>query len=424
MSFFTKCILFLFFITNISLLSARQLLYIGCYADDKIYTYDITRVVYPFPLGTIGGISDPRGIVFSPDAKYAYVTAFTRDQVIKIDTTTNLPVGQPIAVGSQPHGIAITPDGQFLYVTSYGSADISVISTETDTVVDTIAVTGSDSYQILFTPSGKFAYVTSNIDDTIHVINTETRTEITGSNYPISLSGRPRALTITPDGQLVYAVLNDNAKVAVIDTTDNQVQPLISVGNTPLSIDITPDGLFAYVANSGNSSNISIIDLLSNNAVTSFTDASIVNPRSLAITPDGRLVYVVDELGPIHLISTRSQAVVTLQNPISTGADSMVIAISPATMDAHAITAKVNAFLSIDYYNTISWSAPVNPFPLMYKIYRDKKHQNLIAKINCISELKYEDHNLSAASIYHYYIVAENAYGPVAMTEISATTSK
>ena len=423
MSFFIKCILFLFFITNISLLSARQLLYIGCYTDDKIYAYDITNTLFPFPMGTIGGISDPRGIVFSPDAKYAYATAFAQDQVIKIDTTTNSAVGLPITVGGKPVGIAITPDGQFLYVTSNSSADISVISTETDTVVDTITVNASDTHQVLFTPSGKFAYATSNADNTLHVINTETREEIIGPDYPIALGGRPVSLTISPDGQFVYAVLNNNGKVAVIDTADNQVQPQIPVGNTPLSIDITSDGLFAYVANEGNSI-ISIIDLLSGNAGTDFSDAGIVNPRSLAITPDNKFIYITSALGSISIMSTQSQALVTPKKPISTGPDSMVIAISPATMDAYAVTDKTNTFLSTDYYNTIRWSAPVNPFPLMYKIYRDRKHQNLIARINCISELKYEDHNLRATNTYHYYIVAENFYGPVAITETSAITGK
>ena len=328
MSFFTKCILSLFFITNIGLLSARQLLYIGCVSDDKIYTYDITNSEIPFPLGTIDGIDNPQDIVFSSDAKYAYVTVKDQDQVIRIDTTTNSTVGSPITVGSQPHGMAITPDGQFLYVTSDGSADISVISTETNTVVDTITITASDTYDLVFTPAGKFAYVISYTDMTLHLINTETREEITGNGYPITLSGTPFKVAITPDGQYVYVTINSHGKVAVIDTSDNTVLPLIPVGTAPQSIAITPDNLFAYVTNYDNNA-ISIIDVVSNTVITDLTDASIVGPTTLAVTPDGMLVYIVDGQGFIHIISTRSQGLVTLKNPVFYGNRSCIYCHQP-----------------------------------------------------------------------------------------------
>ncbi|MCH7518326.1 MAG: hypothetical protein IH964_04780, partial [Candidatus Dadabacteria bacterium] len=49
---------------------------------------------------------------------FAYVTNAGSNNVIVIDTATNMVVGPPIPVGTTPIGVAITPKGTRAYVTN------------------------------------------------------------------------------------------------------------------------------------------------------------------------------------------------------------------------------------------------------------------------------------------------------------------
>jgi len=106
------------------------------------------------------------------------------------------------------------------------------------------------------------------------------------------------------DGKEVKEVmgseLGDTHKVAVT----------ISVGKTPFDIAVTPDGKYVYVTN-GEDNTVSII------STASYSVAKVVSvnrfPGGIAVSPDGKLVYVGHfDANTLAVISTASQKVIEM----------------------------------------------------------------------------------------------------------------
>jgi YVTN family beta-propeller protein len=106
----------------------------------------------------------------------------------------------------------------------------------------------------------------------------------------------PSVIVNSPDGTRVYALYEGAvgfpSTVVVIDTSSNTIVATISpVGEAPLGLAITPDGKTLYVADQ--ISQVVIVDTASN-AVTGSIPVT-GNPFSAAITPDGTRLYVALE---------------------------------------------------------------------------------------------------------------------------------
>jgi YVTN family beta-propeller protein len=74
--------------------------------------------------------------------------------------------------------------------------------------------------------------------------------------------------------------------VSVIDTATNTVATTVAVGTAPLGVAVTPDGKHVYVANQGSSS-VSVIETTGNTVMA--TVAVGIAPIGVAVTPDGKL---------------------------------------------------------------------------------------------------------------------------------------
>ena len=254
-------------------------------------------------VGTILVEPSPRGVVVTPDGKYAYVmnggTTGTGN-VSVIDAGTNKVVGT-IPVGGMPYGVAVTPDGKYAYVTNTGRNVVSVINTATNTVVGTIPV-GSSPRGVAVTPDGKYAYVvnsgaTGNVSVIDTVTNTVVRTIPTGADTTLS------GIAITPDGKHAYIVAIMGT-ISVIDTVTNTV-----VGTIPgresrgllFGVAVTPDGKYAYVTNTFDTGSIYngtvlVIDTATNTVVGTISVGE-GHVLMVAITPDGKYAYVVSHGG-------------------------------------------------------------------------------------------------------------------------------
>jgi YVTN family beta-propeller protein len=74
--------------------------------------------------------------------------------------------------------------------------------------------------------------------------------------------------------------------VSVIDTATNTVATTVAVGTAPLGVAVTPDGKHVYVANQGSSS-VSVIETTGNTVMA--TVAVGIAPIGVAVTPDGKM---------------------------------------------------------------------------------------------------------------------------------------
>jgi DNA-binding beta-propeller fold protein YncE len=273
-------------------------------------------------------------LVVTPDGKTVYVLD-SSIAVTPISTATNRP-GSPIQVGSlAPYcEMAITPDGKSLYVaipSGGNTSHVIPIATATNMPGKRITVAGTVS-TIVAAPDGKTVYLVGNIGDEIEVTPIATATNTPGK--PIIVAAGDAIITqpavITPDGQTIYIAdsMANGANTNVMDViafgtaTNRRVK---TFGFDALSVDgmaITPDGQTLYVATQppGTKKQTSVpgdpqayscvsppgevtpIVTATNTAGRPITVGC--RPQSIAVTPDGKTIYVAASSDTVTPIDT------------------------------------------------------------------------------------------------------------------------
>lgn len=156
---------------------------------------------------------------------------------------------------------------------------VAVVDLETNELVDTI-ITGeaaSAPWFVVASSDGRYVYVT---------------------NYRKHLGETSFA------GENFLDATDNTGEVVVIQTSDNTIIARIEVGYNPEEMVITPDDRFLYVANYakygfGDRHTISKIDTRTFEVETIDLDHAFEvvgkSPRGMAISPDGRLVYIISD---------------------------------------------------------------------------------------------------------------------------------
>jgi YVTN family beta-propeller protein len=124
----------------------------------------------------------------------------------------------------------------------------------------------------------------------------------------------------------VYVANSGNGTVSVINSTTNAVVGAIGVGGEPVDIAITPDGRYAWVVDESGGS-VSVIDTRTRTVVQGPIQVGL-KPRGIAITPNGGYAYVAnsgDETVTVLNAVTYSQ----VGQPIKVGKEPDGVAISP-----------------------------------------------------------------------------------------------
>jgi YVTN family beta-propeller protein len=158
-------------------------------------------------------------------------------------------------------------------------------------------------------PDGTIGYVTEPASNRLLVLDTRTGA-VTAS---IGVGDTPSGLAVSPDGRQIWVVntglFQEPGSVSVVATNTHLVVRTISVGIGPIDVAFSPDGRRAYVTNSGllvaggsvsvvDTSSLSVVQAL-NPTVPPLPNQPGWNPTSVAVSPDGRQVWVseVDALG-------------------------------------------------------------------------------------------------------------------------------
>jgi DNA-binding beta-propeller fold protein YncE len=194
----------------------------------------------------------------------------------------------------------VTPDGRFVYVTNDWSGALSVVRTTDLQLVAQISFNhgwGSDG-QVVCSPSSEYAYATwYHSGGGIAVVRAADQV-VTDS---LTLEGRLRGLTISPDGQRLFvAVEADSGLIVDVRLPDNVIEDTIftpGVWSYTTSLQVAPDGTRLY-AGSLETGDVYAIDL-SDNTVEWRVPLSGTSTASgaVAMHPSGSPLYVVDHQG-------------------------------------------------------------------------------------------------------------------------------
>lgn len=216
-----------------------------------------------------------------------------------------------VSTGKDPLALVIDSNQKNVYVINSGSHDISVIDLSLRSLVRKIAV-GLHPVSLVISSDGTKLYVANQLSQDVSIIDL-----ITFQSSKISLSNQPIALCLSQDQTKLYVALSGvEGSLSVIDLSTNEVVEEVSLGEMPSGIVIGNLGRGAVLNRT--ESTISLLHFSETTEVEAKIPIEGFVPGTMAISPDGRTIYVGDLIfGTIDAIDVMTKKVKNLYRGFS-----------------------------------------------------------------------------------------------------------
>ncbi len=287
----------------------------------------------------------PHSIVVGRRGERAYVSCSGDDAVVVVDLKRRAVVGK-YAVGTLPKGLALSPREDRLYVANSGSDDISVVETASGEELMRVAA-GNNPYAVKLSAEAGVLLATSRLSNPGHfrepvaaeVTVLEAETGRVAERKLLPAAHLVESVDFTPGGDLALVTLVRPKNLVpstqvgrgwmltyglgVLDPRagGKMLQVLLDEPNAyyadPYAVVVSRDGRRAFVTHAA-ADCISVIDLAKLRRVYAEADADSLrllpnhlglsrrfvigriptgaNPKSMALSPDGRWLYVSEQL--------------------------------------------------------------------------------------------------------------------------------
>jgi YVTN family beta-propeller protein len=190
----------------------------------------------------------PGMTIFSPDGKYGYVcSSFTPETVI-ISVTDHKIVGRVPQASPFCPNIAATPDSKQVWFTLKDTGKTQVFNGQPPFEVLKTLDTGpiTNHVNIARNANGMFAYVTIGALNEVKVFRTDSFEQVA----TIPVGKLPHGVWPSGDGTRVYVGLENEDRVAAIDTLKNEVIATNPIGQAPQALVYVPDAVPAVSGDS------------------------------------------------------------------------------------------------------------------------------------------------------------------------------
>lgn len=287
----------------------------------------------------------PHGVAVSADGRWVAVSSRDADRVSILDAAT-LEVRHTVASATEPLGVALSGDGSQVYVAGGASDDVLIAGVASGEVPVRLPA-GNEPYAVSLSRSGRVLAVANRlaapvpprtiphseltfVDTTRRTVLAHRRLESAHMSEGVAISADAsfalatilRIRNLLPLTQVDRgAVMND--AIAYVEVTPNgrTVQLPLSEVNAyfadPSGVVLTPDDRIAFVAHGGARLVTAVdVDAVRRLVAESDSDAlaaladdmgasaqyvlaripTLDNPRTMAMAPDGRRVYVAERL--------------------------------------------------------------------------------------------------------------------------------
>ena len=252
-------------------------------------------------------------------------------------------VVKTLVVGASPVGVAVNPAGTFAYVANAGDDSVSVIRTSNNSSDIAVVATIQDHAR-LFGPWG-VAVSSDNTKVYVGLSNGFVAMIDSGNFDPASLvllpagGGLGMLNGIVAVGSRVYVSDATNGQVVVIDGPTQRAIKGISVGSppnsNPMGLVVNPSGTRVYVADvrfddtflidvfEVSGIDTALLEVVETFVVDPFplnsmSDNTSATPGGVALSPDGRKLYVANDglaaLDPVTRAIQNDVTIITLSN--------------------------------------------------------------------------------------------------------------
>jgi YVTN family beta-propeller protein len=253
-----------------------------------------------------------------------------------------------IETGNTPHSAVITPDEEVIFVANTGfggqtSRTVTAISTSTHATLATINV-GFGPLDMAMSSSGDVVYVSNSDSRSLSVIDVAARREVTRINLSGLVDG-PFGVAVSHDGKTVYATDIGSNQVFLVDAESRVVTGQISVVPSPRSLALSPDGRMLYV--SGFEGGIGVVDLAAGREVERISTSCGV--FRVAVSPDGATLYATDQDGSnLIVVDTEARRVSRTLQVLPNGSNTRGLAVSPDGSSIFVTNANSNDLVVFD----------------------------------------------------------------------------
>jgi YVTN family beta-propeller protein len=183
----------------------------------------------------------PGMTIFSPDGKYGYVCSSFTPETVVISVTDHKIVGRVPQASPFCPNIAATPDSKQVWFTLKDSGKTQVFNGQPPFEVLKTLDTGpiTNHVNIVRNANGMFAYVTIGALNEIKVFRTDNFEQVA----TIPVGKLPHGIWPSGDGTRVYVGLENEDRVAAIDTLKNEVIATNPIGQAPQALVYVPDAV-------------------------------------------------------------------------------------------------------------------------------------------------------------------------------------
>jgi YVTN family beta-propeller protein len=197
-----------------------------------------TRIIVP---------NGPGMTIFSPDGKYGYVCSSFTPETEVITVADHRIVGKVPQASPFCPNIAATPDSKQVWFTLKDSGKTQVFDGQPPFTLLKTLDTGpiTNHVNIVRNANGMFAYVTIGGLNQIKVFRTDNFEQVA----TIPVGKLPHGIWPSGDGTRVYVGLENEDKVAAIDTLKNEVIATSPIGQAPQALTYVPDAVPAVSGN-------------------------------------------------------------------------------------------------------------------------------------------------------------------------------
>ncbi len=274
-------------------------------------------------------------VVIGQNPKPVLAVLNKQDATLAILDPADMKILGKVATGDSPHEVVIMPDGKTAVVANYGAqtpgSSFSIIDLESKKEIKRVDLSPlmrphgliELGGKIYFTAEtnrliGRFDLATNRVDwlmgtgqNATHMIvgtpdqkkfytaniGSDTVTAFEFQNVPpagskvthIAVGKQPEAIDVSPDGKQVWAGLNSEGAIDVIDTAVNKVVDKIKLGERPYRVKFTPDGK-TVVATIPTTKELIIIDAETRKEIKRMKLESV--PLGIVFTKDGATAFV------------------------------------------------------------------------------------------------------------------------------------
>ena len=178
----------------------------------------------------------PKYVATTPDGQYVLASNWCSWDLSIVSTETNELVATVPNLGRYPRGIVVSPDSRYAYVAVMGESHIAKVDLESRTIVGTIEV-GRGPRHVVLDPEGRYLY--ASLNQLGEVVKVDLTTDQVVASVPTG--SEARSLAISNDGTALYVVNYESNTVTALRASDLGVLQNIETGVHPIGI--TYDGV-------------------------------------------------------------------------------------------------------------------------------------------------------------------------------------